>query len=88
MAEEFKINYESVTSYAVSLKEKSQDIMPIHVVFPDHVSTMQAKKNCDAAYKDNAEKLWNLMARGVQENNNLNTLVEKFKETDENCSKQ
>ena len=88
MAEEFKINYESVITFASSLKEKSQDIMPVHVVLSDSVSTMPAKKNCDAAYKDNATKLWNLLARGVQENNNLNTLAEKFKETDENCSKQ
>ena len=64
MAEEFKINYESVITFASSLKEKSQDIMPVHVVLSDSVSTMPAKKNCDAAYKDNATKLWNLLARG------------------------
>ena len=90
MAEELKIEYEKVSEYATTIFNQSSCATP-HVIDEsrqDTVSTIIGNANAHATYEDDYQKTMNMASRGVQEYRNMNTIADKFKETDANCTKK
>ena len=90
MADKLTINYESINTFADSLFNQSSLKTPsvIDESRQDTESTIIGNANAHSTYEDDYIKMMNIANRGVQEKRNLNTLAEKFKETDGNCSKK